>query len=371
MGSAAAYHLARRGQKVLGLEQFRPAHDRGSSHGRTRVVRQSYFEDPAYVPLLLRAYELWRELESTSGSTLLTEVGGLMIGAAECDVVRGSRCSAETFGLAHEVLDAAEIRKRYPPLRPASGDIALFESKAGFIRPEAAVRAHLRGATALGAELRFEEKVLGWEPRGQGVAVRTARGTHEAARLVIAPGAWAPEILADLGLPLQVERQVQYWFAPIGGVEAFLPERFPIFIWDLGDDTTPYGFPALDGQSGGVKVAFYHAPQTELCHPDRINRTVGKAEVVRMQAAIGPRIPALSGRFLHGATCMFTNTPDMNFVVASHPRHPQVSIACGFSGHGFKFCSVIGEILADLATHGTTDRDTGLFSPERWAPKAP
>lgn len=365
MGSAAACHLAARRQRVLGLEQFTPAHDRGSSHGRTRVIRQSYFEDPAYVPLLLRAYELWRALERETGASLLHEVGGLMIGAPSSDVVRGSLRSANAFGLEHEMLDARELRRRFPVLQPDAQDVALLEHKAGYVHPEQAVSAHLARAAALGAELRFKERMVGWAPSGDGVTVRTDRGTHEAARLVITPGPWAPEILADLGLPLTVERQVLYWFDPPGGVEPFLPGRFPIFIWDIGDGSTPYGFPALDGPRGGVKVAFYHAPAREFCTPGTIDRNVREAEIDRMRTSIMSRIPALPGPCLHAVSCMYTNTPDCHFVIATLPRCPQVSVACGFSGHGFKFCSVVGEILADLATRGQTHHDITLFDPRR------
>ena len=365
MGSATAYHLALRNQRVLGLEQFTPAHNKGSSHGKTRVTRQAYYEDPAYVPLLIRAHELWYQIENETGANVLSEVGGLMIGRPETTVVSGSIRSARQYGLPHEILDAAEIRRRYPALRPGSDEIALFERKAGFLRPEASVQAHLDGAGLHGAELHFGEKVIAWEPAHGGVRVRTDRRVYEAARAVISPGPWAPDILADLGLPLAVERQVLYWFDPIGGVEPFLPDRFPIFIWAAEDAATPYGFPAIDGPAGGVKVAYYRAPQEEPCTPETIDRTIRESEIALMRNAIAERIPALNSRFLAGATCLYTNTPDKNFVIATHPQCPQVSIACGFSGHGFKFCSVVGEIMADLAISGETRHDLSLFRLDR------
>ena len=366
MGSAAAYHLARRRKRVLGLEQFTPAHDKGASHGKTRVTRQAYYEDPAYVPLLVRAHELWYQIEKETGSSVLSEVGGLMIGRPETAVVSGSIRSARQYGLGHEILDAAEIRRRYPVLAPRPDEIALFERKAGFLRPEAAVQAHLDGATLHGAELHFGERVIAWEQSGSRVRVRTNQGEYEAAHVVISPGPWAPAVLAELGLPLVVERQVLYWFDPIGGVEPFLPDRFPIFIWEAEDAATPYGFPAIDGPNGGVKIAYYRAPQEETCSPETIERSIRESEVASMREAIAERIPALNSRFLAGVTCMYTNTPDKNFVIASHPACPQVSIACGFSGHGFKFCSVVGEILADLATTGETRHDISLFRPQRF-----
>lgn len=368
MGSAAACHLARRGRRVLGLERFTAPHDRGASHGRTRVIRQSYYEDPAYVPLLLRAYELWRELERETGADLLRETGGLMLGDPGSAVVTGSLRSARLHGLAHEELTAADIRRRFPAFRPPAGTVALYERAAGFVRPEAAVQAHLDRAAALGAALRFEEPALAWEETADGVRVRTARATYEAERLVVCPGPWAPSLLADLGVPLEVERQVLYWFEPEGGVEPFLPGRFPIFIWETPDGASPYGFPAIDGPTGGVKVAFYRAPEAERCDPDAVDRAVRPGEAARMRAAIAPLLPALRGPLLRGVTCLYTNTPDKHFVIAPHPRSPRVTVACGFSGHGFKFCSVVGEILAQLVVDGRSGFELGLFAPSRFGP---
>jgi sarcosine oxidase len=372
MGSSAAYHLGRRGLRVLGLERFGPAHNRGSSHGGSRITRQSYFEDPAYVPLLLRAYELWEALAADSGRDVITLTGGLMIGRPESRTVAGSRRSAEEWGLPHEMLDAAEIRRRFPTLTVWDGEVALYEAKAGLVRPEATVSAHLALAAGLGAELRFTEPVEKWEalPDGTGVRVQTAASTYTAERLVVCPGAWAPHLLADMGLPFTIERQVQYWFAPTGGVSAFLPDRHPIYIWEDVDGLQVYGFPAIDGPDGGVKVAFFR--RGEVCTPESIDRTVHPAEVAFMADHLASRLPAIPGRFLRAATCLYTNTPDEHFVIAVHPEHPQVTVACGFSGHGFKFVPVVGEILADLATAGGTAHPIGLFDPRRpaLAPKA-
>jgi sarcosine oxidase len=368
MGSAAAYHLAGRGLRVLGIEQFTAGHDRGSSHGKTRVIRQSYFEDPAYVPLLLRAYELWGELERESGEGLLFEVGGLMIGAETSSVVAGSLRSAREHGLPHEVLSAAEIHRLFPVLTPAPHLVALHEKRAGYVLVEKCVLAHLDQAARRGAELHFEEKVLGWSaaPGGEGVTVKTTKGTYEAGRLVIAPGAWAPQVLAEAGLPFAVERQVLYWFESAVGTEPFLPDRFPIFIWETDGGAQPYGFPAIDGPEKGVKVAFYRSPTTLACTPETIERTVNEGEIRAMREAITPLIPALGGRCLAAVTCMYTNTPDKNFILARHPRHGQVAIGCGFSGHGFKFASVVGEVLADLAVKGSTEFEIGFLRPERF-----
>jgi sarcosine oxidase len=366
MGSAAAFHLAARGQKVLGIERFSPAHDKGSSHGKTRVIRQAYFENPAYVPLLLRAYELWRQLERDRGERLLFETGGLMIGAPTSAVVTGSIASARLHGLPHEILDATDIARRFPVLHPPSDQIALHETRAGYLLVERCTLAHLDLAARAGAELHFNEQVLAWEQTGNRVRVRTSRGEYEAEHLVISPGPWAPQVLADLGLPLEVERQVLYWFQSSQGVEAFSPERFPIYLWEKGDGTMPYGFPAIDGSDGGIKVAFHAAPITTRCTADTVDRHVHAAEIVAMQDAIRGLIPALDGPCVNAVTCLYTNTPDQNFVLARHPACDRVFIACGFSGHGFKFASVIGEVLADLVTRGATPFDIGFLDPARF-----
>ena len=363
MGSATAYRLARRGERLLGLERFSPAHDRGSSHGHSRIIRQAYFEDPAYVPLLLRAYELWEELEEETGEELMTLTGGLMVGRREDELVSGSVETAEEYGLSYEMLDAGEIKSRFPPLSPPPDTVALYEERAGFVRPEETVRAHLHLAASLGAELRFEEPVVSWEASGEGVRVETQDGSYEAGRLVISPGAWAPQLLADLGLPLEVERQVMYWFEPKGGLEPFRPDRFPIFIWEPDDGNMFYAFPAQDDDRG-AKVAFFRAgglPTT----PETIDREVRAEEVDFIRGYLAEYVPDLAGRCLDARACMYTNTPDLNFVISRHPEHPQVVIACGFSGHGYKFCSVVGEILADLATEGSTSHTIDLFSPAR------
>ncbi len=366
MGSAAAYHLAGRGVRVLGLEQFTPAHDRGSSHGQSRIIRKAYFEDPAYVPLVLRSYELWQRLERETGRELLRITGGLMLGGRDSAVVRGSIRSAEEHGLAHEVLDAADVRRRFPPFALYPGSLAVYELEAGVLHPEAAVHAHLDRAHALGAELRFGEPILRWEARGDGlsVVVETARGRYEASRLVVTAGPWAPRLLENLSLPLSVDRQVQFWFRPVAGVEPFLPGRFPIFVWELEDGAAMYGFPALDGPDGGVKAALHHGGA--VCTADTLDRQVDEAEIARMRLYLARYIPLLAGECVHAATCMYTNTPDLHFVIALHPHHREVAIAAGFSGHGFKFTPVVGEILADLVTHGATPYPIDIFSPARF-----
>jgi len=362
MGSAVAAHLAARGVQVTGFERFGPAHALGSSHGGSRIIRQSYFEDPAYVPLLKRAYELWERVERDTGAALLTLTGGLYLGRPHHRTVAGSLESARQHDLPPELLDAAEVRRRFPTLQPEDGEIALYEAIAGFVRPEAGVSAHLELAARAGAELHFEEPVLSWDAR-EGVRVTTATGTYAAERLVICPGAWAPQLLADLGVPFTVERQVMYWFQPAAGTGPY--ERHPIWIHHADDGLQLYGFPAIDGPDGGVKTAFFRRGATTT--PEEIDRVVHTDEVAFMAERLGAFAPGMPGKFLRGAACMYTTTPDEHFVVAVHPEHENVTVACGFSGHGFKFVPVIGEIVADLATTGTTAHPIELFDPRRAA----
>lgn len=361
MGSAAAYHLAARGQRVLGLERFTPAHDKGSSHGGSRIIRQSYFEDPAYVPLLLRSYELWAKLAHDSGRDVYRVTGGLFLGPPDSLTVAGSLRASQQWGLEHEVFDAAETHSRFPNFTPNSGDIALYEAKAGFARPELTVQAHLALAENAGAILQFGEQVIDWAETAGGVTVRTTHGTYTAGHVVICPGAWAPQLLADLGVPITIERHVLYWLDPVGGPASFADH--PIFIDENASGMQIYGFPAIDGPAGGVKVAFFR--KGIECTPETIDRTVHRHEVREMRERVAQLLPALDGPCLHSGTCMYSNTPDQHFVIARHPECARATVACGFSGHGFKFVPVVGEILADLAVDGATDHPISLFDPSR------
>ena len=363
MGSAAARSLAARGVNVLGLERHTPAHALGSSHGGSRIIRQSYFEDPAYVPLLLRAYELWDQLERDSGEDVHTLTGGLFCGREDAVTVAGSLLASQQWGLEHELLSAAEVNGRFPTFAMPADEVALYEPKAGFARPEATVAAQLGLAERAGADLHFGEPVTGWEATPGGVRVQTGQGTYEADRLVIAPGAWAPQLLASLGVPIVVERQVMYWFQPDGGTAPYTADRQPIYIREDTEGNQIYGFPAIDGPEGGVKVAFFR--RGAACTPETIDREVHADEIETMREHTARLLPGLPGRFLDASTCMYSNTPDQHFVVAQHPDHDNVSVACGFSGHGFKFVPVMGEVLADLATTGRTAHPIDLFDPRR------
>lgn len=367
MGSAAAYHLAARGQRVLGLDRFTPPHNRGSSHGGSRIIRQAYHEHPDYVPLVQRAYELWERLEQDSGASILSLTGGLIVGPPRSKVVDGAMRSVEQHGLPHKILSAAELRRRYPGFHPREHDTAVFESRAGFVRPEVAVSAHLRLAAQQGAELHFEEPMSRWTacPEGR-VQVTTPRATYEANRLIIAPGGWAPTVLADLDIPFDVRRQVMCWLQPLSPIEAFLPDRFPVYIYDVDGEQVFYGFPAIDGPEGGVKAAM-HTPG-DPCAADTINRDASEADARDLRRHLSQFLPDLNGPLLRSCPCMYTLTPDEHFVIAHHPLHEQVLVAAGFSGHGFKFTPVVGEILADLAAHGSTRLPIAIFSSSRFAP---
>lgn len=368
MGASAARELAGRGQRVIGLERFGPAHDRGSAHGGSRIVRQSYFEGEAYVPLLRRAYDGWRTLEEQSGSELLTLCGGIYIGDPDSVVFAGARSAAEQHHLAHEVLDADSIRARFPTLDPADHALGLYEAAAGFVRPEAAVLANLSLARRSGAELRFGEGVRSWTSTpGGGVEVTTGADRYGADRLVISAGAWAPELLAAYEFPIRVERQVMYWFEP--EISPELPyERWaspehPVYIEETDGNREFYGFPMTDGPDGGIKCAFFNTGVQTT--PDGIDRVVHAGEVEEVRARARQLLPRVTGPLLAARTCLYATTPDAAFVIGLLPDRPQVAIACGFSGHGFKFVPVVGEILADLVTSGRTAHAIGLFDLQR------
>ncbi|HWE62966.1 MAG TPA: N-methyl-L-tryptophan oxidase [Chloroflexota bacterium] len=360
MGSAAAAHLARRGRRVLGLDAYARGHANGSSHGRSRIIREAYYEAPEYVPLVQRAYALWRALEEETGRDLLTITGGLNLGRPAGELVRGAVHSAQVHGLPYEQLTAAEVTGRFPGFRVPETMVAVYEPHAGFLQPEQCVAAHLDVALRHGAELQHETPVVHWSANGDGVRVETARDSYQAARLVITAGPWASEHLANLGLPLQVERIVNVHFEPTRP-DLFARERCPIYIWEAPEGSY-YGFPALPDQ--GLKFGRHEGG--EICTPQTIRRTVDEGEVAALRRVLDTYMPGAAGAVKWTLTCMYTNTPDRHFILDSHPAYPQVVYGCGFSGHGFKFSSAIGEVLADLALAGTTRHDIGFLSARRF-----
>jgi sarcosine oxidase len=378
MGSAAAYHLARRGAKVLGLEARTIAHDQGSSHGESRIIRQAYFEHPAYVPLVQRAYRLWEELEAECAQNLLTITGGLAIGTPHSALVTGCLASARTHGLAHELLDVAEMKRRFPQFSLAPDEVAFYESKVGYLRPEDCIRQHLGGAARRRADLRFEEPILSWtaSESGEGVTVVTANQTYRAKSLVLCAGPWTREIWTSeiwtseiapvLTVPLTVVRRVMFWLRPAAQSAAFDQKVFPIFLWEPEQGPFFYGIPRID-PTGEPKAAIHWGAEAEgdLCTPSTIDRAIHPRDEAAIRSALASRIPAMNGDIARAATCMYTMTPDAHFVIDAHPRYPQVVIAAGFSGHGFKFSPAVGEILSDLALTRNTSSDIALFSASR------
>ena len=356
MGSASAFELARRGRRVLGLEQFAPAHDRGSSHGHTRVIRTAYYEHPAYVPLVRRAFRLWHELEQRTGRHLLTPCNCLSIGQPGGELIEGVRRAAAEHRLAVEELDAAALRRRFPPFRFDDSYVGLLEQEAGFLYVEDCVRAAIADAEAHGATLRWDEPVQSWEASDRGVTVRTHRATYHADRLVLTAGAWATRLLGDWGAKLTVMRQVLFWLAP-ADLRPFARDRFPVYLADTPDGCF-YGLPAIDPR--GHKLArHYGAP--ERPGPDGVERTVTDADEAPVRAFVRRHLPAADGPRRHATVCLYTLSPDRHFVIDVHPEHPTVAVAAGFSGHGFKFAATVGEILADLAETGRTELPIELF----------
>jgi sarcosine oxidase len=361
MGSAAAFELARRGCRVLALEQFAPGHDRGSSHGQTRVIRKAYYEHPDYVPLLCRAYERWYDLEQRRGRRLFTECGVLSVGPTTGEVVAGVRSAAHEHRLPVENLTADELRRRYPVLRPDDGWEGVLEREAGFLDVEECVRAYADEAAALGADVRSGEAAVAWEVSSDSVTVRTARDVYSAARLVVTAGAWALRMLADLGLPLRVLRKTLHWFSTDDN-RLFRRDVFPIYMLETPQGFY-YGFPVIDPT--GHKVARHDGG--EATDPETVDREATEADAADCRNFLRARLPQAAGPLRRGKVCLYTVTPDHHFAIDVHPRHRQVSVACGFSGHGFKFASVVGEVMADLAEKGRTDLPIGRFALSRFA----
>jgi sarcosine oxidase len=362
MGSATLYHLARRGWRVLGLEQLTPANKLGSSHGDSRIIREMYFEHPLYVPLVQRAYELWAELEKESGKPLMTINGGLMIGPQEGYVVAGTLRSAAEHNLPFEILNAADTAKRYPAFKLSDDLVAVVDPRGGFLDPEACVRAHVDLASASGAETRFNETVLSWSPDGDGVRVKTTSGEYSADFLVVSAGGWTKNLLSDISLDLKVERQVLFWFEPEGDPSIYEPDRFPIYAYENQPGHFCYGFPRL---SRGVKAAGMHSGEISS-DPAGVRRSIGDDEVEPLRSALRHVLPGIATAPLReSATCIFTNTSDGDFLIDFHPAYKQVLISSPCSGHGFKFSSAIGELQADLLTTGKSRFDISPFRLDR------
>jgi sarcosine oxidase len=368
IGSAIAAQCAARGASVIGLEQFGPAHDRGSSHGKSRMIRQAYFEDAAYVPLVLRSYELWRKLEEQSRETLLRITGVLSVGREDSEIISGTRRSSARHELALKEWSRQQVQERYPRLQLLQDEVALFEPDGGVLDPEGAVRAHLKMAQAAGADLRFETTMRSWEAEGDHIRLLLVDGTQLSARtLILSLGPWFKETLQALGVSLRVQRNVQAWFSP--ATHDYDADRFPAFLLDRAGLPAPlYGFPDF---GDGIKVAFHGLGQ--LTTAEELDREVNMArDVTPIVQIMESWIPGGAKTFREAKPCMYSLTPDGNFVIDRHPEHPNVILCGGFSGHGFKFAPVIGEIAADLSLEGGSRHRIDFLSLKRFvAPQQP
>ena len=359
-GSAALLHLARRGKRVLGLERYAPGHDRGSSHGGTRIFRLGYFEHPSYVPLLQRAHALWRDLEDAFGKPLLHTTGIAEIGPPDGGLVRGTLAAAQRHGLRHEMLAASELMRRFPAFRVPPGYVAVVQPAGGFLQVERSVTAQLALAISAGAEMRTAEVVRSIEPRGSGVRIVTDHRTIDAERAIVAAGPWLKSLLPEFAGLLRVTRQVVGWFEPADAA-LVADGRLPLFIIESRHGMH-YGIPshARANLGAGIKIAKHHH-RDERVDPDCYDRTILPQDEALIRAAIADHIPAANGLLIAAQTCLYTMTADGDFLIDRLPGAPNIIIASPCSGHGFKFAPVIGEILADLATMGTTGHDISRF----------
>ena len=360
MGSASLYALTRsrsaRGG-VLGIDKFAPPHALGSSHGRTRIIREAYFEHPAYVPLVRRAFDLWRELERDAGRSLYVRTRGITIGPEDGMLVRGARASAEAFLVPHRVLSAAGVTRLFPGLQPLDDMVGVLEERAGVLFPEECIATMLERAARAGAEIRRDEPVVSWTATDDGVVVRTAAGEYHAARLVLTGGAWMPTLVPELAPVLRVVRQPIHWFSPASRPEQFTPDHCPVTLWEYGKDRVFYTLPDF---GDGLKAAVHYEGQA--VDPDKVSRTTSREEDAQVTDLLRRFMPRAKGHLERSEVCLYTNTPDLHFVIDRHAEYPeQVTVVSACSGHGFKFAAVIGEIVADLITQGKSRFDLSMF----------
>ena len=362
IGSAILAHCARRGAAAIGLEQFQRGHELGASSGKSRMIRKAYFEDSAYVPLVLRAYELWHELERDAGAELMHQTGVLAVGTEESQIIRGIKRAAREHALRLETLGQEEVVRRYPHLKLLPDETAVFEPNGAVLEPERATAAHLACAESAGAELSFENEMVAWEPVQDGVLLRLADGRRITARtVVLALGPWFQAALGSVGISLRLQRNVQVWFAP--KIAGYAAPEFPAFLLDRAGLPAPlYGFPDF---GDGLKAAFHGSG--DFTDPQKLDREIEIARDVQpLVAAMEQWMPGAAGSVLSAKPCLYALTRDEHFVLGQHPDHPSVILCGGFSGHGFKFAPVIGEIAADLALDGGTRHQIEFLSPNRF-----
>ncbi len=361
MGSAITYHLARRGKRVIGLDRYDVPNSRGSSHGVNRIIRLAYYEDPAYVPLLYRSYELWRELELDAAEQLLHITGSVDASAEDGEVFLGSLASCELHGLQHKVLSSADLSRQYPGFQLPESHVALVQPDGGFLMSERCIVAHANLAMAAGASIHGRERVTSITPSPIGVRVSTDRSTYESDQVVLSAGAWIPDLVPVLQPLLEPERQVLAWFQPIEP-GLFDPSRFPVFNLTVPEGRY-YGFPVFG--IPGFKVGRYHHLE-ESIHPDTMNREPQLTDESILRSFTKKYFPKAAGPVMTMRSCIFTNTTDEHFIVDRTPGNDQIIAVSPCSGHGFKFSSVIGEIVADLTVDGSTRHDISLFGLSRF-----
>ena len=357
MGSASAYYLSQQ-HKVLGLEQFTPAHNLGSSHGETRAIREAYFEDPVYVPMVQRAYDNWSHLEKKAQTSLLKQVGGLMIGPRDSLVFRGAEKSAKKHNLAHEILDAQTIQQRFPSLSPRESMYAVWEPRAGVLFVEKCIKAYQKLAQEQGAQLHFSEEVLSWDATQDNVVVTTTKQKYQAKKLVLSAGAWITSLVPALKQHLNIERLVQLWFK---GRKDY--NLCPINIWEYANNCFFYSLPDL---GEGIKIALHHSGQITTVQ-DLDRNICENTDIHPVQKLIKTYMPSVNPEVIRSSVCMYTNTSDGHFIIDNHPQHKNVWIVSPCSGHGFKFASVIGEIVTSLITANTTPFPLECFSIKRFS----
>jgi sarcosine oxidase len=376
MGSAAIYQLAKRGHRVLGIDQFSPPHDYGSSHGETRIIRQAIGEGEQYVPLALRSYGLWREIEREAGKELLVVTGGLVLESRQSQTIMHGRRNflaqtiecAKRFNISHEILDSQELKKRYPQFAIAN-EVGYFEYETGYLRPELCVQTQLHLAERHGAKLQANEKVLTIKPHGlnKGVSVTTDRAVYSADKLIVAAGSWVTQFLEPPhARHFKVYRQVMFWFRIRDNLRSqFVPGEFPIFIWifENARENFFYGFPSLDGET--IKIA--SEQYDSVTAPAQRDREISDDEKQAMhENYVLGRLPGITDTCARAVSCLYTTTPDSNFVIDFYQGHPQVIIASPCSGHGFKHSAAIGEVLAQLVIDGKSKIDISGFSMARF-----
>jgi sarcosine oxidase len=364
MGSAIAAHAAARGLKVLGLDQFSIPNTRGSSHGATRILRLGLHEGPTYVPLVLRAVELWRELGDKVGTPIFYPCGGLDIGMPDSPIPTNSKRSCLKFDLPHEVLDAAETARRFPAIRPEAGMVAVYQPGSGFVLPELAISSHVNVALAHGAHIHGFERVLGWEPRAADFTIRTDRGTYQAKQIVFSSGAWTGKLLAEQHVPVVPERTVLGWFAPSANLANFQPDRLPIWIVDAPGVGHFYGFP-IHGVPG-FKLGRLREVPSPAIDPDLLRREPDAEDEADMRSFIREIFPDADGPVLAMETCFFENSPDRTPIIDRLPGASGAWVVGGFSGHGFKFCSAVGETVTDLVAGKPSAFDLSPFALSRF-----